>query len=566
MRSPGADRGLTALQVGLAVVDAAGRLALPIAVLGLARGDGDAALVAASVACVCAAARGALAARAIERALVAAWIDATDAACGRSVQSLPRRREDDGSVAVLLDGLHEQASFEAQLVPQVAGLGVAGLATAVLSVIVLGPGTTAAGAALLAVLGLIGLALGRGLRAAQLAVWEGFGRSARELRLLVEGAVELRATGRERDVADRAVAIGRGIAENQARASAASARVALLPAALAVLAIAGPSRAGVDVVVRALGGPRLFEASILGAAAIAVALAAARVAEEMTSTQPRRARFRAFVAAGRRPGDAPHTPPPSGSLAEVPIAFEGFGHAWSADGQLTPAALDLALPPRAGVALVGPNGSGKTTAALALLGVVAPTAGAVTIDGRPAHRVDRRGLGSRIGYVPQDPLLVPGESIGWHCRLHEEDDVADDEVDRALDRVGLLAILTSRARARGLAPRDVPAGELSGGERRRLALARAILRPRELYVLDEPEAALDAAARHALAGLLEELAASARIVLIAHDSTAIPPGFTIVRLTRPGGDASEDDDAGGPARAAVASSPSPRGEPAPSDP
>ena len=52
MRSPGADRGLTALQVGLAVVDAAGRLALPVAVLGLARGDGDAALVASIVACV----------------------------------------------------------------------------------------------------------------------------------------------------------------------------------------------------------------------------------------------------------------------------------------------------------------------------------------------------------------------------------------------------------------------------------------------------------------------------------------------------------------------------------
>lgn len=530
MRSPGADRGLTTLQVGLAVVDAAARLALPIAVLGLARGDGDAALAASIVACACAAARGSLAARAIERALVAAWVDAADAACGRSVQSLPRRREEDGSVAVLLDGLHEQASFEAQLVPHVVGLGIAGAATAVLSVVVLGPVTTTAGALLLVVLGLVGLVLGRGLRAAQREVWDGFGRSARELRLLVEGALELRATGRERDVADRAVAIGRAIASAQARASAASARVALLPAALAVLAVAGPTRAGVDFVVRALGGPRLFEASILGAAAISVALAAARVAEELVSTQPRRARFRAFVQAGARRRDAAAVPPPTASLADVPIVFSGFGHAWSADGALTPDRLDRALPPRAGVALVGPNGSGKTTAALALLGVVAPTAGSITIDGAPAHQVDRRALGARIGYVPQDPLVVPGESIAWHCRLHE-DEVADADVDRALDRVGLLATLTSRARARGLAPRDVPAGELSGGERRRLALARAILRPRELYVLDEPEAALDAAARADLVELLGGLVTSARVLLIAHDSTAIPPGFTIVSLT-----------------------------------
>lgn len=531
MGGHGGDRQLRTVQIALALTDAAARLALPIAALGLAAGERDSALTAAVVACAGAALRGTLAATAIERALVRAWIDVADACRRRPVVALPRRREDEESVAVLLEGLDEEASHHAAFVPHAIGIALSTVGITALSIAVLGPVTTLLGAVLLGVLGAVSLALGRGLRAAQREVWEGFGRASGELRLLVEGALELRAAGREGDVAARTIELGRSIAASQARASAASARMALLPAAIAVLAVAGPTRAGVAWFERTFADGRLFEISILAATAVAAALSAVRLAEQWTSTEPRRRRFRAFrdEAAGRTPRRALE-PPPAESLAEVPIVFDGFGHAWNDDHALTPRQLDLTLPSRAGVALVGPNGSGKTTVALALLGVVEPTAGRVTIGSVPAAAIDRAGLGGRIGYVPQDPLLVPGASIAWHLRLHDPVEPSVEEMDAALDRVGLIATLESRARARGITPRELPAGELSGGERRRLALARALVRPRELYVLDEPEAALDTMARCRLVDVLAELAEHARVVLVAHDPSAIPDGFAVVEV------------------------------------
>jgi ABC-type multidrug transport system ATPase subunit len=135
--------------------------------------------------------------------------------------------------------------------------------------------------------------------------------------------------------------------------------------------------------------------------------------------------------------------------------------------------------------------------------------------------------------VPSQSGRSPGESLAWHCRLHATEPPADTEIDASLDRVGLSAALASRARARGVAVRELPAGELSGGERRRLALARALARPRELYVLDEPEAGLDADARRQLVETLGDLASRARVVLVAHDRDAIPPGFRVVDMPAP---------------------------------
>jgi ATP-binding cassette subfamily C protein CydD len=182
---------------------------------------------------------------------------------------------------------------------------------------------------------------------------------------------------------------------------------------------------------------------------------------------------------------------------------------------------------------------------------VEPTVGSITVGGVPAHVAARADRAARVGYVPQDPMLVPGESVAWHCRLHEPEPASDAAIDAALARVGLLPALTSRARARGIHPRDVAAGELSGGERRRMALARAILRPRELYVLDEPEAALDLEARALLAALLQELARTARVVLIVHDRAAIPADFAVIPLSG----AVADGPASGASPVAVESSP-----------
>jgi len=325
------------------------------------------------------------------------------------------------------------------------------------------------------------------------------------------------------------VEIAGEMGKHQAHAAATGARLAILPASVALLALALPFWGGIQGLALLLG-ERLFQASIIGASALSTAFSASQVWQQGTSSAPRRARYRAFVEAGRAQPSRRKETPPAGSLSELPIVFDGFGRDWNHDGVLTPRNLRVELPVRGGVAFVGPNGSGKSTAALALLGVVSPTQGLVTIGGKNASELDWSTWGPRIGYVPQDPLLVPGASIEWHCRLHESTASSKEAVDEALRRVGLDDALISRARARRLEMRDLPAGELSGGERRRMALARALLRPRELYVFDEPEAALDSAARAALVDTLTTLATTARVILVAHDKAAIPPGFTVVRF------------------------------------
>lgn len=523
-------RVLRVLQIGLAVTDAAGRLALPTAVLALGRDASRAALIAALVATSCALLRAHLTSIAIERSLGLAWIQVVGAARARPAAEIPRRRESDESVAMLVEGAQEEAVFASSFLPRAGGVAITLFGVAIAVVVLLGPVAIAVGLVLIGVLAGATSLLGRGLREAEARSWDAYGLLTREMRVLLDGALELRAIGREEQVAASALALSRTVAHHRAKAAAIGARLTLLPASLALVAVAAPVDAGAAALRAIVVGDRLFDAAVLGFAAVSAALSASNVWEEWTATRPRRERFRSFTSRAGLPEVAPTSGAPAASLAEVPIAFERFGHAWSEDGHLTPQALDLVLPPRRGVALVGPNGSGKTTAALALLGVVEPTAGAVTVGGVPAHVAARADRGGRVGYVPQDPVLVPGESVAWHCRLHEPEPPSDAAIDAALVRVDLLSALSSRARARGVAARDVAAGELSGGERRRMALARAILRPRELYVLDEPEAALDLEARSRLASLLEELAARARVVLIAHDRAAIPPGFDVVTL------------------------------------
>jgi ABC-type multidrug transport system ATPase subunit len=100
-------------------------------------------------------------------------------------------------------------------------------------------------------------------------------------------------------------------------------------------------------------------------------------------------------------------------------------------------------------------------------------------------------------------------------------------METALERVGLWDVLCHRAGAASAL--DIPASQLSGGERKRLQLARTLLGRPQLVILDEPEAGLDEASRRWLRSLLDELATSTRLLVIAHDPNVISDAFT--RLT-----------------------------------
>jgi ATP-binding cassette subfamily C protein len=175
--------------------------------------------------------------------------------------------------------------------------------------------------------------------------------------------------------------------------------------------------------------------------------------------------------------------------------------------------LGLHLAPGEAWAVLGPNGIGKTSLLRAVVGLAVPAEGRVLLDGQDTFRVDRARIGPRIGYLPQEPLLLDGSVI---------ENIARFEVGQP----GLAVAAARRAGAHDAIGRlhrgyDTPAGPaagLSGGQQRMVALARALRGTPRLIVLDEPEAGLDAAQR---AQLREGIAAArgdgAVVLLVTHD-------------------------------------------------
>jgi len=132
--------------------------------------------------------------------------------------------------------------------------------------------------------------------------------------------------------------------------------------------------------------------------------------------------------------------------------------------------------------LVGPSGSGKSTLLRCLNRLVEPTSGTVRFDGRDIRTLDPRQLRRRVALVMQTPVLFEG-TIGDNLRVRPADapgDFSEPRLHRALEEVGLDADRL-----------DDDALNLSGGEKQRVTIARALLRDPEVLLIDEPTSALD---------------------------------------------------------------------------
>jgi ABC-type Mn2+/Zn2+ transport system ATPase subunit len=164
----------------------------------------------------------------------------------------------------------------------------------------------------------------------------------------------------------------------------------------------------------------------------------------------------------------------------------------------------FAVEPGAAVCVLGPNGGGKTTLLRVLVGDLRPGAGWARVDGRPAYlgQTDRTRLDFPVSAL--DVALMGTLPAGrwWFPALREERRAAV----AALERVGLEA----HARVRF--------GELSGGQRRRALLARALVQDAPVLVLDEPLAGVDPASARLIASVFDELRHEGRTLLVSsHD-------------------------------------------------
>jgi len=269
-------------------------------------------------------------------------------------------------------------------------------------------------------------------------------------------------------------------------------------ALLAVLALAGAAPLGAIAITFLVVASFEVVAGLprAGVLAGAAAAAAERVLEAAQSPAP--------VA------DPPHPLPlPRG----FGLRFEAVSFRWQPDRPMVFDGLSLDIPERSRVAILGPSGAGKSTLAALALKVVAPQSGRVLLGGVDIAALSAADVRARIGWLSQSTHLFD-DTIRANLLLAAP--TADEQaLWEVLDQAQIGAFV--RALPDGL---DTWVGEkglrFSGGQGRRLALARALLSPAPILILDEPCSGLDADTERAFLLTLNDVAKDRTVILIAH--------------------------------------------------
>lgn len=195
---------------------------------------------------------------------------------------------------------------------------------------------------------------------------------------------------------------------------------------------------------------------------------------------------------------------------DLPFAISVSEMTMSYDRNLVLWNIDFDIPKGKMVGLIGPNGAGKSTLLKALMDVVKPISGKALFFGQPFDKSYKR-----IAYVPQKSsvdwtfpitafeLVLMGRfgRLGLFSRPKQADKEA---VERALERVGLA----------DFAHRQI--SQLSGGQQQRLFLARSLVQEADIYLMDEPFAAVDMATEKAIVALLKDLQSAGKTLFIVH--------------------------------------------------
>ena len=220
------------------------------------------------------------------------------------------------------------------------------------------------------------------------------------------------------------------------------------------------------------------------------------------------------------------------------LALRGVWFAYT-EGNPVLRHLDLEVAAGERVCVVGPTGAGKSTLLALLQRFYDPDAGAIELDGIDLRRLGLGSLRNQLALVPQDPWMLDGsiaDNIGFG-----RPDAIQAELEAAATLTGLDEIL--RRLPDGW---DTQIGEggvrLSGGQRRRVALARAILRDASVLLLDEPTSALDAASEQAVLDALSRSAEGRTVVSVSHrlglaaraDRVVVLDGGRVVEQGPPG--------------------------------
>jgi lipooligosaccharide transport system ATP-binding protein len=186
--------------------------------------------------------------------------------------------------------------------------------------------------------------------------------------------------------------------------------------------------------------------------------------------------------------------------------IEARGLAKRFDGYDAVRGIDLDVPAGRCFGVLGPNGAGKTTTLRMLLGVSPPTGGELRVFGLPIT-THGRSIRTRMGVVPQLDNLDPDFTVAENLRIYGHYfGIAPATLEARMRELLAFVNLADRA--------DAHIGTLSGGMKRRLTIARALVNDPELVMLDEPTTGLDPQARHMIWGKLRELRAAGKTLLL----------------------------------------------------
>jgi ABC-type bacteriocin/lantibiotic exporter with double-glycine peptidase domain len=175
-------------------------------------------------------------------------------------------------------------------------------------------------------------------------------------------------------------------------------------------------------------------------------------------------------------------------------------------------------------AIIGPSGSGKSTLADLLLGMFAPDAGEILLDGLP---IPPEALRRRVVLVEQQPRIF---SVSVRDNLSLGLAVSDADIEAVLEAVDLGDVI--RALPAGIHTlMDYQGSNLSGGQRQRLSIARALLRQPQVLILDEATSALDPQTRDLVVARIRARLQHGVIVFITHDETIAELADVVLALS-----------------------------------
>lgn len=183
--------------------------------------------------------------------------------------------------------------------------------------------------------------------------------------------------------------------------------------------------------------------------------------------------------------------------------------------------VDLAVDAGEFVGLVGPSGSGKSSLLFLLAGLRAPTGGTVTLSGRLLPSKPDAGADVRrahVGFLFQEPFLVPYLTVRENALVHAIDSEAEERVAALAAEIGMEALLDERPH------------RISGGERQRAGLLRALANDPDLVLADEPTANLDHETGRAVIGLLRRHSAGKALLVVTHDHEMLDGADRVLRL------------------------------------